>query len=270
MNTLSFMTANYVARQLDYNMTEGWMQGDRATNDYFRPLETYAQRLEAMLGEIQALGFTAIDLWLAHLHFSWAAAEHIAIARTLLQSFGFSVSSLAGGFGATRAEFEAVCRMAAELHAPVLGGNTALLQNDRASMVDILADHGLVFGLENHPEKNAAEILAKIGDGAEGRIGVCLDTGWFGTYGYDAAQAIAEIGSHLAHVHLKDVLAAGSHETCRYGRGCVPIQACVAALRRTGYAGGISIEHEPEHYNPNEDCRANLLMVQGWLADGEW
>ena len=27
MNTISFMTANYVARQIGYNMTEGWMQG---------------------------------------------------------------------------------------------------------------------------------------------------------------------------------------------------------------------------------------------------
>ena len=31
MNMISFMTANYVARQIGYNMTEGWMQGDNAT-----------------------------------------------------------------------------------------------------------------------------------------------------------------------------------------------------------------------------------------------
>ena len=47
MNTLAFMTANYVARQLDYHMTQGWMEGDDATNAYFRPLATYAERFES-------------------------------------------------------------------------------------------------------------------------------------------------------------------------------------------------------------------------------
>lgn len=265
MNTLSFMTANYVARQLNYNMTEGWMQGDDATNVYFQPLETYAERLEALLAEVQGLGFEAIDLWLAHLHFSWATAEHIAIAGTLLRRYGLSVSSLAGGFGATRQEFEAACRLAAGLHVPILGGNTALLQSDRHSMVDILREYGLIFGLENHPEKNSSEVLAKIGNTADGLIGVCIDTGWFGTHGYDAARAIDELGNNLVHVHLKDVLAVGGHETCRFGLGCVPVEECVRNLQRIDYVGGISIEHEPEHYNPNQDCKASLFMVRNWL-----
>ena len=46
------MSANYVARQLDYQMTEGWMQGDNATQAYFRPIETYAARFEEMIAEI--------------------------------------------------------------------------------------------------------------------------------------------------------------------------------------------------------------------------
>ena len=32
MTTLSFMTANYVARETGYHVTEGWMQGDDAVN----------------------------------------------------------------------------------------------------------------------------------------------------------------------------------------------------------------------------------------------
>ena len=31
-NHISFISANFVARQLNYHMTEGWMQGDKATN----------------------------------------------------------------------------------------------------------------------------------------------------------------------------------------------------------------------------------------------
>ena len=42
MNTISFMTANYVAREIGYNMTKGWMEGDDATNAFFAPIDTYA------------------------------------------------------------------------------------------------------------------------------------------------------------------------------------------------------------------------------------
>jgi len=44
VTTISFMSANYVAREVGYAM-HGWGHGDRATNDAFRPLETYEGRL---------------------------------------------------------------------------------------------------------------------------------------------------------------------------------------------------------------------------------
>jgi sugar phosphate isomerase/epimerase len=40
----------------------------------------------------------------------------------------------------------------------------------------------------------------------------------------------------------------------------------VKTLVELGYTGGISIEHEPEHYNPNEDVAASLVLVKEWLA----
>jgi len=101
MNPLSFMTANFVARQLGYKMSGGWGQGDTATNDYFRPLATFSERFDAMLAEIAALGFNAIDIWTAHLHYSWATPEHIEIARALLSKHKLRVVSYAGGFGIT-------------------------------------------------------------------------------------------------------------------------------------------------------------------------
>lgn len=269
MNTISFMTANYVARQLNYTMTEGWMQGDRATNAYFAPIETFAARFGDLLAEIQGLGFETLDLWLAHLNYSWATPEHLMIARSLLRDYGFSVASLAGWFGDTRAEFDAACRLAVGVHATLLGGNTALLQQDRASMAAILREYGLTFGIENHPEKTPRELLAKIGDGAGGVIGACVDTGWFGTHGYNASHAIQELSDDLVYVHLKDVTAPGAHASCRFGQGCVPVRACVTALKQIGYIGAISVEHEPDHGSPNQDVVASAYMLRSWLAEEE-
>ena len=266
MNTLSFMSANYVARQLDYNMTEGWMQGDAATQAYFRPVETFAERFEAMIAEIAGLGFTALDLWLAHLHYAWATEEHIRIARATLARHNLALVSLAGGFGAERGEFEQACRLAQEMGAPVLGGNSALLTADRAWMAATLRGYDLKFGYENHPETSIQEMLDKVGQGDDDVIGFCVDTGWFGTHQVDAVAALRAVAPQLFHVHLKDVRAAGAHETCRLGAGVVPIVDCLHALQEIGYAGAISIEHEPEHYNPNAECVASLALVQRTLG----
>ena len=267
-NTISFMTANYVARQVGYQM-HGWGHGDKATNEYFRPVETYAPRLNEILRDIRALGFDAIDLWLSHLNFTWATDEHVQIARELLTKQHLRVVSLAGWFGANREEFEMSCKLATALGTKILGGSTSFLQKDRGTAIALLQEYDLKLGLENHPEKNPQELLAKIGDGGEGTLGATVDTGWFGTQGYDATRALDELRDVLFHVHLKDVLHAGEpHDTCRYGQGVVPIEACVETLKRIGYAGAISIEHEPEHYDPSEDVRVGAERVKEWMKEG--
>jgi sugar phosphate isomerase/epimerase len=266
-NRISFITANYVAREIGFNMTGGWGQGDRATNEYFRPIETFAARFDKLLGDIRALGFEAVDIWNAHLNWAWATEDHLSIARESLQKHNLQVTSLAGGFGATRDEFAAACRVAVALGTTILGGSTSLLRTDREATVATLKEHGVRLGIENHPgEKIPRDVLDQIGDGADGTIGTAVDTGWWGTQGYDAAQAIEELGPHIFVVHLKDVLAAGAHETCRFGQGIVPIEQCVRVLQQMGYAGSYGVEHEPEHFDPSEDCRAMRGMLEGWLS----
>jgi hypothetical protein len=85
VTTIAFMTAHYVARPIGYHMTEGWMQGDSTTNDYFKPIATFAARFDTYCADIQAMGFAALDIWLAILNPAWATPEHIQIASDLLQ-----------------------------------------------------------------------------------------------------------------------------------------------------------------------------------------
>jgi len=258
-NVVSFMTANYVARQTGYAM-HGWGHGDRAANEWFAPLETYEQRLGELTSDIRALGFDAIDLWGAHLHQSWATDEHVETARSVLARDGLSVSSYATYVGA--GEAERVCEIAGALGTSLLGG----MASDLPGAVPVLRERGVKLGIENHPEKTPRELLAKIGDDAD-VLGATIDTGWWATQGYDAAQAIEELAEHVLHVHLKDVLAVGEpHETCAWGEGIVPIEECVRALQRVGYAGGIAVEHEPETSDPSDECAAMLGRLKAWLA----
>ena len=269
LSRISFISANYVARQLGYNITDSWGQGDQATNHHYRPLETFRERFDELLVSIRDMGFEALDLWTAHLHWSWATPEHLAVAVELLRARHLRVASLAGGFGSTPREFEAACKVAVAVQTSILGGSAALLAADRAAAVALLKKYDLKLAIENHPEKTPEELLEKIGDGAQGRIGVTVDTGWFATQGYDTAQAIKKLGSHILHIHLKDVIkdgaAAFGHETCRYGRGCVPVGACVQAAEAMGYRGGYSVEHGTARSDPTEDCVVSAGMLRSWL-----
>lgn len=265
-NTISFISANFVARELEYRMTGDWGQGERATNAYFREPATFPARFDAMLAEVRAIGFEALDLWTAHLNWAWATDEHLSAAREALARHELRVVSFAGGFGRTREEFDAACRVATAVGCDLLAGGTGLLSADRAAMVGVLRERGVRYAFENHPEKTPEDVLRKVGDKDEDVVGLAVDTGWFGTQGFDAALALEALAGRLMHLHLKDVRAAGTHETCRFGEGVVPIEGCVRALRRIGYAGPVGIEHEPERFDPRPDVAAGLAMVRGWLA----
>ncbi|MFQ3577699.1 MAG: Gfo/Idh/MocA family oxidoreductase, partial [Verrucomicrobiia bacterium] len=197
----------------------------------------------------------------------WATPEHIAILREEAARQKLRITSLAGGFGETEIEFRACCRLASELDIRILGGGCGLLQKDRSAMVRILREFGLIFALENHPEKSPSELLHRLGAGDEDVMKVAVDTGWFGTQGFPADQALEELAGRIAVVHLKDVKAAGEHETCALGAGVVPIHDALRKLRAIGYHGPISIEHEPFSFDPLPDCREALTLARRVLSE---
>jgi sugar phosphate isomerase/epimerase len=258
-NTIAFMTANFVARETGYTM-EDWGHGDRTTQAAFAPIETYADKIDAILGEIRALGFDTVDVWGAHLHPSWATDEHVSALRDSLARHELSVSTY--GTWLDLANVERACELARAIGVTVIGAG---FSGEPETLAPVLEAHDVRLAIENHPERTPAEVLAKIERGGAA-FGTTVDTGWWGTHGYDAARAIEELGSHVLHVHLKDVVALGMpHETCRWGEGIVPIEECVHTLQRVGYEGAITVEHEPETADPSEDCRAMKGELEDWL-----
>jgi L-ribulose-5-phosphate 3-epimerase len=260
VTTISFMTANYVAREVGYAM-HGWGHGDRATNEAFAPLDTYGEKLDDLLGGIAELGFDAVDVWGAHLNPEWATDEHVDIAVEALRRHGLEVTSYATWIGPGNVERS--CEVALALGTSLIGAG---FSGDARQLAPVLEKYGVRLGVENHPEKTPQELLERIAAGGD-RFGATVDTGWWGTQGYDAARAIEELGDRVWHVHLKDVLALDEpHETCRWGKGIVPIEQCVRTLERMGYRGAIAVEHEPETLDPTDDVRAMRGQLEGWLA----
>jgi sugar phosphate isomerase/epimerase len=239
----------------------------QALSDYYRPIATFPKRFEELILHVQALGFDALDVWQPGvLNWQWAASEHIASARTLLERHHMAVTSLAGEFGQTRDEFLSACQLAKGIQAPILSGLTDLLATDRDFMVDTLKEFDLKLALENHPEATAQEMLDEIGDGGGGRIGTAVDTGWYATRGYDVVQAIRELNTSILHIHLKDVLPGDEHINCGYGRGCVPLEACVQTLKEMGYTGDYSVENHTLDHDPDAELKEGGELVRRWLS----
>jgi L-ribulose-5-phosphate 3-epimerase len=259
MPAVAFMTANYVARETGWSM-RGWEHGDRATQERFTPLETYEERLDELFARVRELGFDTIDVWGAHLGTAWATDEHLVVARELLSRHGLAVATYATWVGPSN--IERACQLARGLGTKLIGGG---FSGEPESLVPVLRDHGVRLAVENHPERAPDEMAAKI-DRGDGLFGATVDTGWWGTNGYDAAQAIEELGDNVLHVHLKDVRSAGEpHETCPWGEGVVDVEECVRALGRIGYAGAYTVEHEPEDHDPSEQIRELRIRLEGWL-----
>jgi L-ribulose-5-phosphate 3-epimerase len=259
MPAIAFTTANYVARETGWAM-HGWGDGDRATQERFRPLETYAERLDEILLQVRALGFDTVDIWGAHLGPAWASAEHLAAARESLERHELRVATYATWVDSSN--IERTCELARGLGTHVIGAG---FSGEPEALVPALREHDVRLAVENHPEQVPAEVLAKIERG-DGCLATTVDTGWWATQGYDPARAIDELQDRVVHVHLKDVRAVGEpHETCPWGEGIVDIEACVSALRRGGYDGALVIEHEPEDHDPSEEIGTLRERLEEWL-----
>ena len=263
-SVISFMSANYVARELGYGAADEWGPFDAATNAAFEPVETFPARFDALLGSITGTGFDAIDLWFAHLNWRWATPEHVAIAREAIERRGVRVVSFAGSIGDKVDEVEAACRLANDLHVDLVAGLGGIVHSDRDAAAEVLDAHGVRFGLENHPERAPAEVLAAIGDASS--LGAAVDTGWWATQGYDPVDAIHELSDRLFHVHLKDVEEPGTHVPCMHGEGCARIADCIDALVEIAYAGPVSIEHHAFDRDPTAECARMLVQVREQLA----
>lgn len=277
MNPVSYITANLVARPIGFNMTGGWMQGDDATHDLFRPADRFAARFDEMIAGIRALGFTSVDLWCAHLHPSWATVRHLEAARTVLDRHGVTVTAYACHWGATIEDLHLIARVLEALGTDLISGNHGLLATARPALVRELRALKLRLAYENHPEKNADAMLAKVGPGDADVLGLAYDTGWAVTQGFDAVQALPAILPRLFHLHAKDVKPRRAqptgyamidlgHETCALGDGAAGMETVIRQTVAGGFTGPIGIEHEPEDHDPAAECRESLLRVNRWLG----
>ena len=260
---ISFVTANFVGRALNYSLKPfNWGEADEATQHLFHG-DSFEEEFSEIMRIISDAGFKTIELWVAHLNYNRATQEQIQKAKQILKSFNLSVCSYAGGFGNSEEEVEKSFQLAQAMGAKVLAGilNEKLLEK----AYSLCQEHKIRLAFENHPDRETPEKIKELIGDRKDWFGACVDTGWFATFNIDASEAVRELGKSVFHVHPKDIKAAGAHETCALGDGIVNIPAVISALREIGYDGYLSIEHEPEYHDPMEDVKKSLSRLREWL-----
>ncbi len=230
---------------------------------------------ERVLGDIQALGLTAVE-----------AGPDGFLSSEALGRYGLH---LVGGFARTilhdphrlSAELDALARRArwlASAGAEVLvlaaaaGGDgydarAELSEQDWACLFAALKSveamaHRLHLAVAVHPHVGTViEGRAQVDRFLEGcATGLCLDTGHLVLGGTDPAGVVARAAGRIHHVHLKDVdrgvaervraRALAYHEAVRQGlyrplgEGDAGIAEVVRSLREAGYAGWYVLEQD--------------------------
>lgn len=264
---ISFITADYVARESGYAMRPfDWGAADRATQDAFHG-PRFAEKFDELASLVRSAGFSAIDLWVAHLNPHKATDVMVDEARAILRRHGLELVAYTAGLGRpdmSRAEAERVYAVAKALGAPVLG--VGLHPSNMRLAYDLGKEYGIKYAIENHPERTPAEILARMGRYDEW-IGVAQDTGFWGQFGYDAVKATYELKDHLFHMHLKQVRRRGDGwETCSYEDGVVDIKGVAIALKELGYNGAVSVENEPHDRDPFDEVKRSGEQLRAWLG----
>ncbi len=265
MNVISLNGSSFVGKQAHWS--KDWDGSVDDLNAYYEPLDTFRAHFQEMLTDIKNMGFDKFDLWTGgQLNWRWATPEHIKIADELLKQSGVEVIGLGDEFGATPDEFASACAMAVGVHTNILSGTVPLLYTDKASVISILKEYGCKLALENHPEKTPAEMRRKLENG-QGVLGTTIDTGWYATWGYDVPQSVRDLKDILWHIHVKDVLAGEDHVNVGYGKGIVPVEATLRALKEVGYTGIISVENHPVDHDPTQELIDGLALVKRVMAE---
>jgi sugar phosphate isomerase/epimerase len=99
------------------------------------------------------------------------------------------------------------------------------------------------------------------------RMGVCLDVGHAERAGTDVVKAIAQCGSRLFDVHMKDLSDLKVKESqVAVGEGKMPVRDIFAALIKQNYKGCVDLEYEIHEDDPMPGMIASFAYMRGVLT----
>jgi len=99
------------------------------------------------------------------------------------------------------------------------------------------------------------------------RVGLCVDVGHTTRAGVDVVAALAEAGSRVLDMHMKDLKDLRVRDSqCIVGEGAMPVPEIFAQLLKIKYAGYVNLEYEIDEKNPLPGMKQSFAYMRGVLA----
>jgi sugar phosphate isomerase/epimerase len=138
-------------------------------------------------------------------------------------------------------------------------------------MVDSLAGaYHIKIAIHDHPRPNPYwhpdSVLAAIK--GHPNIGSCADVGHWARNGLNPVTCLKELQGHIIGVHFKDIVKFNDTEAADtvVGMGVINFPAILQELKRQGFSGMISIEHESNLSHNLPDVIATVRYVNQQVA----
>jgi len=229
--------------------------------------------LEKAIEAVNSLRTPYVNLKSMHLPYELPAAE-IAAARHSIESAGLQI--VGGGLITFERDSDDDVRRyfdyakAAGMPLIVATAHPDVLPRVErfAKQYDIkIAIHN--HGPEDHHFPSPYEALARVRS-MDARMGLCIDIGHTVRTGTDVVRAIADAGSRLLDMHVKDLRdLKNANSQCIVGQGAMPIAAIFRQLDAMQYAGFVNLEYEIDMVDPIPGMQQSFAYMRGVLAGME-
>ncbi|SRR5581483_2931782 len=162
-----------------------------------------------------------------------------------------------------RFEYAKTCGMPMMVCAPT--------HKNLATIEKFVKEYNIRIAIHNHgPEDRnfptPASVLKAV-NSMDPRCGLCMDVGHSARAGADLVQSIAEAGSRLFDMHIKDLRSASDKASqCDVGEGVLPIVGIFKQLQAIGYSGCVNLEYEINADNPLPGMQRSFSYMRGVLA----
>ena len=135
----------------------------------------------------------------------------------------------------------------------------------------LVKEYNIRIAIHNHgPEdKNfpTPQSVLEVVRGLDPRCGLCMDVGHSARTGVDVVKSIADAGSRLLDMHVKD-LANFQDKASQVdvGYGIMPFPAIFKQLKKMNYQGCVNLEYEINAKDPLPGMQRSFAYMRGMLA----
>jgi len=141
----------------------------------------------------------------------------------------------------------------------------------------LIKQYDIKVAIHNHgPEdKNfpTPESVLEVVKGRDPRCGLCMDIGHSSRTGTDVVKAIADAGTRLLDMHVKDLAQfkdtpekQAKNSQCDVGEGIMPFPQIFKQLKKMNYQGCVNLEYEINGKDPMPGVQRSFSYMRGVLA----